>query len=409
MGLPLEGIRVCDLTIVFAGPICTSILADLGAEVIKIENINARGTHNAVARSAGADEGRPYNRVANFHELNRGKRGITLNLMQPEAKEAFLRLVRISDIVIENFSPRVMRNFGLDYEALRKENPELIMVSMPAMGGTGPFANRIAFGPGIDALSGMCHLTGFADGPPTKPGHVLGDFNAGLSAAYAVMTALHAKRRTGKGQHIEISMREGQTFLIGDFLTDASMNNRSPMRQGNRDSSMAPHGVYPCSGEDEWVAIAVGSDEKWQKLRSLMGDPEWARDSRFATVTGRYGHQDEIDRELSVWTGNHSADEVMNLLQGAGVAAGVVANGRSLAGDPHYLSRDFVRPVPTPEAGVLQLARPGFSLTKTPAVLKAAPNFGADNDAVLGELLGFSREEIRHMEEVKAISREPVE
>ncbi len=350
MTLPLEGIRVCDLTIVFAGPICTSIMADLGAEVIKIENINARGASaSGVSGAARSGLARPYNRVPNFHELNRGKKGITLNLMRPEAKEAFLRLVRVSDVVIENFSARVMRNFGLDYEALRQEKPDLIMLSMPAMGSTGPMANRTAFGPGIDALSGMNHLTGFPEGAPTKPGHVLGDFNAGMSAAYAVMMALHARRRTGKGQHIEISMREGQTFLIGEYLLQASMNHSSPMRQGNRDSSMAPHGVYPCRGEERWLALGVGSDEEWQRLRAVMGDPEWARDARFDTVLGRHAHQDELDGHISRWTSERDAFELMRELQAAGVTAGAVEDGRTIAEDEHFRSRDFIRQVQTPE------------------------------------------------------------
>jgi crotonobetainyl-CoA:carnitine CoA-transferase CaiB-like acyl-CoA transferase len=410
MPLPLEGIRICDLTIVFAGPICTSILADLGAEVIKIENTNARGASAGGTDTATAEtQDRPYNRVPNFHELNRGKKGITLNLMHPEAKEAFLRLVRKSDVVIENFSSRVMHNFGLDYDVLREEKSDLIMVSMPAFGSTGPMANRISFGPGIDALSGMNHLTGFPDGVPTKPGHVLGDFNAGLSAAYTVMMALMAKRRTGKGQRIEISMREGQTFLIGEYLVAESMNQRSPGRQGNRHSSMAPHGVYPCQGEDAWLALAIDSDEQWQRLRAVLGDPTWAQDERFASVLGRHTHQDEIDAPLGDWTREQDPFELTRLLQAQGIAAGAVQNGRTIAEDKHFQSRDFIRPVPTPEADVLQLLRPGFTLSRNPVKLLAAPSFGADNHEVLSGLLGFSDDEILQMEEVGAISNEPVQ
>lgn len=409
--LPLEGVRVCDLTIVFAGPICTSILADLGAEVIKIENVNARMNSWAHALPAGpkVTVDRPYNRVANFHELNRGKKSITLNLSRPEAREAFWRLVRISDVVVENFSPRVMRNFGFDYESLKAEKPDLVMVSMPAMGGSGPYSNRTGFGPAIDAMSGMCHLTGDPDGPPTKPGHVLGDYNAGMSAAYAVLMALYARRRTGRGQHIDISMREGQTFLIGEYLVDASMNHRSPIRQGNRDSSMAPHGVYPCRGDDEWVAIAIGSDAEWQRLRQVIGCPEWSGDSRYTTVPGRYHHQAEIDARLADWTRLHTSREVMERLQAAGVTAGAVMNGREMATDPHYNARHIVECVPTEEAGSLSLVRPGFTLTRTPAQLRAAPSFAQHTDEVLGDLLGFSTEEIEHMEQVKATSRVPVQ
>lgn len=409
--LPLEGIRVCDLTIIFAGPICTSILADLGAEVIKVESVNARMGNAAFARPRGDGVAvdRPYNRVPNFHELNRGKKSITLNLARPEAKEALRRLVRVSDVVVENFSPRVMRNFGLNYEALKQEKPDIIMVSMPAMGSSGPWRTRTGFGPAIDALSGMCHLTGETDGPPTKPGHVLGDFNAGLSAAYAILMAIYARRRSGAGQHIDLAMREGQTFLIGEFLIDASMNHRSPTRQGNRHSSMAPHGVYPCRGDDTWIAIAIGSDAEWQRLAAAMGDPEWAQDARFATVTGRYAHQSDIDAHLADWTRQFAPSDLMHQLQAARIMAGAVVSGRDMSEDRQYQARDFVRQVPTEEAGMMWLARPGYRLSRTPGELRGAPSFAQHTDEVLGGILGFTPEEIAHMEQVKATSRVPVQ
>src|SRR3972149_6504184 len=202
MALPLEGERIIDLTIVIAGPTATAALADLGAEVIKIENINARlaGGPRTLPPAPGGEVDRPYNRVPAFHELNRGKKSLTLNLNQPEARDAFLRLVRVSDVVIENFSPRVMPNFGLTYEDLRAIRPDIIMVSMPALGSTGPLSTRTSFGPGIDAMSGLAHLTGFPDGPPVMPGIGLCDFLAIELAAHAGWMALDSRSQTGEGQ-----------------------------------------------------------------------------------------------------------------------------------------------------------------------------------------------------------------
>ena len=411
MALPLEGVRIVDLTIVIAGPTATAALADLGAEVIKIENINARlaGGPRTLPPAPGVEIDRPYNRVPAFHELNRGKKSLTLNLNRPEARDAFLRLVRVSDIVIENFSPRVMPNFGLTYENLKAIRPDIIMVSMPALGSTGPYSTRASFGPGIDAMSGLAHLTGFPDGPPVKPGNFLGDFSAGMLAAYAVMMALYSRNQTGEGQHIELAMREGETFLIGEYLVGAAMNGDSPMRMGNRHPSLAPHSIYPCQGEDRWVAIAVENDEEWQRLCGTLGNPAWCQDQRFSDAVGRWRHQDEIDGHLAQWTRSQTPYQAMERLQAAGVNAGAVLNSQDIAEDPHYQARDFIQELNLPEAGPMRTVRPGYVLSKSPAVLKAGPGFGEHNDYVLRQLLGFSEYEIQHMEQVQAISREPIQ
>ncbi|MBI2887951.1 MAG: CoA transferase [Chloroflexi bacterium] len=411
MPLPLEGVRVVDLTIVVAGPTATSALADLGAEVIKIEHVNARTTGGArsLPLPPGVEADRPYNRAPGFHELNRGKKAIALNLNRPEAQQAFLGLVRTSDVVIENFSPRVMPNFGFTYEALSAIAPGLIMVSMPALGSTGPYATRTGFGPGIDAMSGLAHLTGFPDGPPVKPGNILCDFNAGMLAAYAVMTALYARSQTGEGQHIELAMREGETLLIGEYLVDATMNGRSPMRDGNRHPSMAPHNVYPCREEDTWVTIAVGSDEEWARLQAAMDDPAWARDTRYDGALGRWQHQEELDRHIAQWTRTQTPYAVMERLQAAGVTSGAVLNARDIAQDPHYTARGFQQVVSSPETGPFKLVRPGYVLSKSPAVLHAGPGFAEHNDYVFRGLLGMSDDEVAQMEKVKATSRRPIQ
>lgn len=406
---PLEGVRITDLTIVVAGPTATGVLGDLGAEVIKIEHIIARGdTSTALPKAHHVDADRPYNRGNWFHDLNRSKKAITLNLMVPEAKDLFRRLVAISDVVVQNFSPRVMENHGLAYEKLREVKPDIIMASLPGFGMDGPMRNRTSFGPGIEAMTGLGDLTGFPDGPPTKPGNFVTDYTAGMMAAFAVMAALHYRRRTGRGQHLELAMRDGALQLIGEPLMDFAMNGRVQTRIGNRHPSMAPHGVYPCAGEDKWVAIAVATDAEWDKLRATLGDPEWARAERFASVLGRLEHQDEIDTHLGAWTRERSHYAVMYALQAAGVDAGAVLTTQEIGTDPHYNARGFMQPVYIPEAGPVRMSRAGFNLTETPGRIAAGPGFGADNRYVLHDLLGVSEPEITALAEKQAIAWEPV-
>lgn len=394
--LPLAGVRIIDLTLAIAGPTATSILSDLGAEVLRVENINARANELQRGRSAGT------------HQLNRGKKSVVLNLATPKARDVFLRLVRISDVVIENFSPRVMPKFGLTYDVLAAAEPRIIMISMPAFGSTGPYAQRTGYGPGTNGMSGLSHLTGFADGPPTKPGSIMGDFNAAFLSAYACMAALHARGETGKGRHIELAMREGETLLIGEYLVDATMNERSPMRQGNRHPSKAPHNVYPCAGDDAWVTIAVSDDAEWGRLRAALGDPEWARAERLSTVAERWIHQAEIDEHLSTWTRERTPYAALHALQGACVTSGAVLNARDLAEDPHYRARAFVQWTPTLDGTPIALMRPGYLFSDFETTLRPAPAFAEHNDYVFFELLGMSLQEVEQMEVAQATSREPV-
>ncbi len=406
---PLEGIRIADLTIVVAGPTATGVLGDLGAEVIKIEHIVARGdTSTALPKAPHVDEDRPYNRGNWFHDLNRSKNAITLNFVVPEARELFKRLVAVSDVVVQNFSPRVMENHGLTYHTLREVKPDIIMASLPGFGMDGPMRNRTSFGPGIEAMTGLGDLTGFPDGPPMKPGNFVTDYTAGMMAAFAIMAALHYRKRTGKGQHLELAMRDGALQFIGEPLMDYAMNGRVQSRIGNRHPAMAPHGVYPCRGEDMWVAIAVGSDDEWERLRSALGDPDWARDERFATVTGRLRHQDEIDPHLSEWTKQRSHYAAMHTLQASGIDAGAVLTTKEIGTDPHYDARQFMQPVYIPEAGPVRLSRQGFKLSETPGEISAGPNFAAGNHYVFHDLLGLNETQLADLEAKQAIAWKPV-
>ena len=404
----LSGVRIADLTIVVAGPTATGALGDLGAEVIKIENIIARGDRaTTLPKAADAPEDRPYNRSNWFADLNRSKKGLTLNFNVPEAREAFLRLVAVSDVVIENFSPRVMPNFGFTYEALQAVRPDLIMASLPGFGSTGPMRNHTSFGPGIEAMTGLGDLTGFPDGPPLKPGNYVTDYTAGMMAAFVIMAALHYRRRTGKGQHIELAMRDGALQLIGEPIMDFALNGRVQSRIGNRHPSKAPHGVYPCVGEDKWVAIAVASDEEWGVLCDAIGRPDLAADDRFDTVLGRLAHQDEIDGALSAWTRERDHYAVMHTLQAVGVEAAAVLTTEETGSDPHVAARGFIQTVQLPEVGPARYTRHGYRLAETGAVIQPPPGFGEHNRYVLQELLGYSDADFAALEASQGIVWEP--
>jgi benzylsuccinate CoA-transferase BbsF subunit len=394
MRRPLSGVRVVDLTIVVAGPVGTALLADLGAEVIKVENTVQRQIIGvAPPKREPGEPPRPV-RAASFSDLNRGKKGITLNLNLPEARDVLLRLVAVSDVVIDNFSPRVMRNFALEYEDLVRVKPDIIAVSMPAFGRTGPFRDRTSFGPGIDALSGLCHLTGYPDSTPLKPGNYYCDYNAGVLAATAVMAALHHRRRTGKGQFIELAMRDGETQLIGEFVLDYLLNGRVQERSANAHPAMAPHNVYPCSQPDRWVAIEVGSDAEWTALCRAMGREELASDPRFATALARKANEAEVDRAVAAWTRTKGHIEAMRLLQTAGVAAGAVLTTGDIASDPQYRHRGAFLQVDMENGETAELMRVSWLSRRYEMDVRRAPDFSEHTREVLQGFLNLSDREV---------------
>jgi crotonobetainyl-CoA:carnitine CoA-transferase CaiB-like acyl-CoA transferase len=414
--LPLAGIRVIDFTNAVAGPTASFILGDLGAEVIKVESPTARSpqSHGTPLRSPDLPD-RPWNRMHHFNELNRSKLGIVLDVAHTAGREALLRLAAVSDVFIENFAPRVVGNLGIDYPDLAAVRPDIVYLSMPAFGKSGPYRNRISYGPGIDAMSGLSHLTGYEDGPPMKPGNYYCDQNAGLLAVVAALAALRHRARTGEGQYIELAMIEGEIQLVAGALLDVQMNGRVQGRTGNRDTSMAPHGVYPTRGsggggqgsasaanprpsppgplaEDAWIAIAVGSDAEWQALCRVIGQPELGDDPRFADVVSRYRHQRQADAIIAAWTAQHDHHEAMRLLQAAGVRAAAALTMRELFEDPHVRARRVLLPTTHPEMGPMPHTRAAFRLTAAPTAgpRRPAPCFGEHNDAVILGLLGLA-------------------
>jgi len=381
----LGELRVLDLTRVAAGPYATRIIADFGAEVIKLQT-------KKVATGAESNES------AYFRAWNRNKRSITLDLDYPEAKDLFLKLTRISDVVIENFSPRVMQNWGLNYNILKKIRPDLIMISMSAMGQTGPWENFVAFGPTLQSLGGLTYLTSFSKDTPLGLGYAYADMIAGLYGAVAILAALEYRRQTGCGQYIDLSEYEAACTTIGPSLLDAFVNRNNFLPEGNSATHIpaAPYGCYKCKGDERWCAVAVFSEDEWQSLCNLLGNPSRVEDQRFSSLSNRKNNKIELDKWLADWMAKHSAEEAVELLQGAGIPAGIIQNAGDLAEDPHLQARNFF----------MELKEPGRDGTQTDTSpirfsgakngsWKAAPSLGEDNYYVYGELLGLTQEEIK--------------
>jgi crotonobetainyl-CoA:carnitine CoA-transferase CaiB-like acyl-CoA transferase len=397
--LPLHGVRVLDLTMAWAGPYATRLLADMGAEVIKVEAVGSWDLIRSFTGQAPTVE-RVWDKSPYFNQLNRNKYGCALDLSNGKGHDLFLRLVEVSDVVVENFRAEVMDNLGLSYEALARANPEVIVVSMPGHGKTGPERDFIAYGTNMEQLSGLSHLSGYADGPPQKTGISYGDPMAGITAAGAVALALWDRRRTGRGQYVEVAQRESLINAIGEYIVGYSMNGREPLRRGNRHSSMAPHGCYPCAGDDKWVAIACEDDAQFAALCGAMDGPELASDGRFADVVSRYRNQDALDGLISDWTRERTKEAVSEALQAAEVPCSPVLSVPEVFAEPHLRARGFYESVSHAVAGVWEVEGPHWRLSESPGHIRLpAPAFGEHNRYVLGELLGLSAEEMAALEQ----------
>jgi crotonobetainyl-CoA:carnitine CoA-transferase CaiB-like acyl-CoA transferase len=385
----LKGLRVLDFTWVLAGPYTTRILADFGAEVIKVQSLKTA-------------KGPESNLTGYFSTWNRNKRSITLDMSYPEARKLMLNLTGISDVVIENFAPRVMANWGLGYEKLKEANPQIVMVSMSAMGQTGPWKDYVAFGPALQALSGLTHLTSFDGDQPLGMGYAYGDHVIGLYGALAVLAAIENRSRTNSGQHIDLSGYEALCTLMGPTILDVSLNQTPVCPQGNRSDHIeaSPCGCYPCRGTDRWCVISVSTEDEWEALCRAMGCSDLLNDARFRTLSGRRSHAEHLDELIRQWTSSRTPEEVTALLQKAGVPAGVVQNAEDLARDPHLSERQFFIPLKHPVLGWTRNDRSPIRFKDDETVnWKAAPQLGEDNRYVFRELLGLSEEEYLHYRE----------
>lgn len=420
--LPLEGIRVVDMTVVWAGPHCTQLLAEWGAEVIRVEPItriqpSTRGGELRISkesirslreRGQGAlytfaddDPGeRQWNRAAHFNSHARNKRSMTLDVMTPEGRDIFHRLIAISDVFVENNVPETIEKAQITFDQLSQTNPGLVMIRMPAYGLDGPYKNYRSFGNHIEAMTGHHYLRGYPDSDPATAGaSFTADAAGGVLGAFAALLALRHRQRTGQGQQVEVALSENFLPYLGEIILDYAMNGRVPEPAGNDHPSHAPHGAYPCVGEDRWIAIDIATDEQWRALRTVMGDPAWAADARYTTALSRWRHRTELDRQLAEWTRGEERDQLFGRLIVAGVVAGPVQDEADAFACPQLHERGFFEELDQSDTGPRVYPGLTFRMRNTPNHLRSQPcTLGEHNDYVYRELLGVQDDEYARLE-----------
>jgi benzylsuccinate CoA-transferase BbsF subunit len=388
----LAGIKVVDFSWYAVGPQTARHLAAHGAEVIRVEST----TNTDRLRKAGPfKDGIPgLNRSGYFNNQNPNKYSITLNLKLPQAVEIAQRLVARADVVTESFTAGVMERWGLGYDDLRQIKPGIIMVSMSAQGRGGPYSHHSAYGHVQQALCGVNHLAGWPDGYPVGAYGPYTDYFVPHLAATALFAALAYRGRTGRGQYIELSQLEAGIHSLETAILDYTVNGREQCRMGNHHPQASPHGVYRCQGDNRWCAIAVFTDVEWQSFCRVLGNPSWSQEPKFATLAARLQHADELDYLVAGWTLNYSPEQVMETMQAAGVAAGVVKNAQDLHEDPQLKHRNHYWVLNHPEVGPSTYDSPAYKLSKTPAQPQIpAPCLGEHNEFVCTQLLHMSDEE----------------
>lgn len=385
---PLAGVRVADFTWVWAGPMATMQLAHLGADVIRIESSSRQDTVRSIPPMWQGVAG--PNRSGYFNQYSQGKRGITLNLKDPRGLELAYEIVRHSDIVTDNYSAGAIERMGFGYDKLRQINPHIIQISMAGHGQTGPIARYVAYGPTQVPMIGLSSLTGYPGGGPREVGISYGDPNAGLHAALAVLAALRHRDRTGEGQYIDMSQWEAAAPLVVEGLLTYQMTGKQPPRMGNRDEFQAPQGVFPCRGEDQWLALSCWSDDEWQRLATVLGRSDLAGDAGLATAAARKQREPELEAAITAWTALRTPDQAAAELRPAGVPASPVLTTAEVANDAVLAARDFWVSLPHPECTGARQAGIPWRFSGTPLrIRRAAPTLGGDTAEVLRELAGL--------------------
>jgi len=391
-----DGLKILEFGGGAAGPLGTRYFADHGATVVRVESRQRPDFVRLLRYTPGMEGGVDASHM--FAMLNVNKYGIGLNMNHPKAAEIARRLVQWADVVAENFAPKAMAKWGLDYASLSARQPELIMISTCLNGQTGPERNYPGFGGQGSAISGFNHLTGWPDREPLGPYGTITDSLSPRFVALLVASALLQRRRTGRGQYIDLSQVEGGVVCLSESILTFTATGDVLGRLGNRSRHCVPHGAFRCAPKgddnDRWVAIAIHDDADWQRFRAAMGDPAWAADARFATVDGRLAHAGEVECHVEGWTRGRSAEDAMVVLQAAGVDAGVVANFEDLVNDPQLAHRGHFREVQHPVIGRHLCEMNGMRFSRTPErVRMPAPCLGEHSEYVYRELLGMSAEE----------------
>jgi crotonobetainyl-CoA:carnitine CoA-transferase CaiB-like acyl-CoA transferase len=394
---PLAGVRVLDFTHVWAGPYCTLQLAHLGAEVMRVETAKRPCINRIIPPYADGQAG--INRAGSFNQWNQGKRSLELDLANPRAVEIACELVRHCDVVTENFAPRVINRIGLGYDVLRKFKPDLVMLSVSGYGQYGPYRDYVSLGQQTAARAGMFWITGYPDDLPRQVGTSYADPVAGVFGAFAIISALLHRERTGQGQHIDLSMWETLEMMLAESIIEYDMTGQQPERMGNHDKWIAPHEAYKTLGDaEQWVTISTPNEREWRRLCEVIGQPGLADDPRFRTAELRKRNEAALDEIISAWTRSRDRWEVTEALQRAGVAAFPTLNNRDVAGDSHMRARGFLLERNHPEIGPRTHAGIPWTMTGTPcSVRAAAPVLGADTDSILSTILGYSAEQIAQL------------
>ena len=388
----------------------------MGAEIIKMESLSVYDSHRGpvspargIAAYPDAEPGEePWNRNGWFNCLHMSKYGVTLELTKPEGRRVFEQLVSISDVVIENFRQGSLERLGYTYQKLRSHRPDLIYVSMPAFGNTGPWKGYLGYGIGQEQLSGMAHMTGYRGEGPMKSGINHGDPITGSHAAGVLMAALRNRRKTGKGMFIDVSQQESSVALMGPEVLAYQMTGEEPERLGNRSRWYAPANSYPCAGEDRWVTIAATNDKQWRNLVQAMDAPGMAEDPRFITADKRQENHDDLDAAISEWTVVREASDITQRLQNAGVPSGPVLRGPDLLEDPHYKDRSTFVTVDHSQVGPKQYPGIPWKMSGTPGRVRwPSPTLGQHNRDIYGELLGLTGAEIDLLDQTGIIGTKP--
>ena len=391
-----EGIKVADFTWVGVGPQLCRELAEHGATVVRVES---HRRPDVLRVSAPFKDGKTgINRSALGTAYNTNKYGISLDLNKPKAQEVARRLVAWADIVGDSMTPGTMAKWGLDYESCHRINPGVIYFSTTQQGQYGPHHTFQGFGYHANALLGISGCTGWPDSEPTLVVTPWTDYISPWYLLIAIIGALLRRRKTGEGMYIEQAQLEAGLTFMAPHVLDYTVNKRIVTRSGNRDRYMSPHGVYPCRGADRWVAIAVANDQPWQRFCEVIGNPTWTRDPKFTTILRRRENEDELDKLIGAWTKDYPPEQVMTMMQDAGVPAGVVETGEDVLNDPQLKHRQHFRVLNHPEIGAHSYHAPAYRLSKTPCdIERPGPCLGEHNEYVYRQILGFSDDEIADM------------
>ncbi len=386
--LPLSGIRVANFGWGWLGPVAGQTLSRLGAEVYKIESYVRVDINRTIPPFAHGHDKDPNCSIQN-HAAWAGNGSVTINLKKPEGQQLARELAGQCDLVLENFGPGVMKKLNLDYEQLKAVNPNCLLISMPAAGLIGALKNVRTYGMSLSSITGLDSITGYKDGPPIPMENAYADPLGGIIGAFAAVLALNYRKRNGKGQHIDFSQQEGVMQLMGPAFMDLAFNGRvaGPRSNLHPQDAAAPHGVFPCQGDDRWISIAVADDQEWANLVAAMGAPEWARKPQFETLQGRLDNIDPLHSALSDWTGQQDDYKLAEILQKAGVAAAPVLNISDLLSDPHYKARNTFVEVEHP-LGFKETVYGNYVKTQhAEAPLATGPVMGQDNEYVFKDLL----------------------